>query len=322
MTDRVVGPGLGAEATPRGGRDFIVEIAWLHHELGLTQDAIAVRMGVSRSTISRALTQAEALGIVQVIVTEPPPESARLADALRQRFGIVAHVGLGSGGEDPQAAAARAAARLIERAVMSAGVVLAASWGRTLAKAASAVRPRRTSDVALVDAVGHASGGALTPAVEVTSRLASALGAPTVHVPSPAFADSASSLGFLLASQPVRQALDLARGADVTLVSVGLAGEVSLLRQAELMSAAAMESAVKDGAVGEILGSYYDAAGRFVAVPGVFPVALTLEELRRSRRVVAVAAGAEKGPALAGALAGRVVGEIVVDEALARALLR
>ncbi len=321
MTDRRAGPGLGAAARPRDGRDFIVEIAWLHHELGLTQDAIAARMGVSRSTISRALAQAEALGIVQVIVTEPPPGSARLADALRQRFGSAAHVGLRIGGEDPQVATARAAARLIERAAMSAGIVIAASWGRTLAKAANAVRPRRTSDVAVVDAVGHASGGALAPAVEVTTRLASALGAPTVHVPSPAFADSASSLGFLLASQPVRQALDLARGADVTLVSVGLVGEVSLLRQAGLISAPAMDAAVGAGAVGEILGSYYDGAGRAVPIPGVFPVALTLEDLRRSRRVVAVAAGPEKGPALAGALAGHVVHEIVVDESLAQALL-
>jgi DNA-binding transcriptional regulator LsrR (DeoR family) len=321
MTDGMDGRVSAVTSRASRERDFLVEVAWLRHEFGLSQDQIAGRKGVSRSTISRALAQAEALGIVQIVVTEPLPGSTRLADALRRRYGIAAHVGVSIGAEDAQLTAACLAARLIERAAMTPRTVIAASWGRTLAQAASLVRHRRTSDVVVVDAVGHASGGALAPAVEVTRRLSAALGGSSVHVPSPAFADSAASLRFLLESQPVQQALGVARAADLTLVSVGLVGDKSLLRQAGLMSATLMDAAVARGAVGEMLGSYYDAAGREVMIPGLYPVALTLGDLRAARRAVAVAAGPEKGPPLSGALAGRLLAEIVVDESLAQALL-
>ncbi len=302
-------------------RGFLIEVAWLHHEFGLTQETIADRMAVSRSTISRALSEAERLGIVQVVLTEPLPGPARLADELRERFGVPAHVGAGLAGDPALPVAARAAARVIERTASAGGVVIAASWGRTLAAAVREVRPRRTADVTVVDAVGHASGGALAPAVEVTARLADTLGGRAVHMPSPAFADSRGSLEFLLSSAPVRQALDLARSADLTLVSVGIVGDASLLRGSGFVSPATMKQAMAMGAVGEILGWYYDATGRAVRTVDLLPVGLSLADLRQSRRVVAVAAGAEKATALRGALAGDFLDEIVVDASLGAALL-
>ena len=78
---------------------------------------------------------------------------------------------------------------------------------------------------------------------------------------------------------------------------------------------------VASGAVGEILGRWYDSAGREVEAPGVAAVGLSLADLRASHRVVAVAGGAEKAAALRAALAGRIVHEVVIDDELADALL-
>ena len=312
----------GPSAGHREHRAFLVEVAWLHYELGLTQDAIAARHGVSRSTISRALSEAQALGIVQVVVTEPPPDAARLGDSLSSRYGAAAHVAVPLAEGDGRTAVARVTARVIERAVMLGRVTIAASWGRTLAQAALQVRPRRTTGVVVVDAVGHAAGGELAPAVDVTRGLATTLGAAIVHLPSPAFADSPESLRFLQAAPSIRAALDAARGADLTLVSVGVVGAESLLLQAGLISATVMEGIVEAGGVGEILGIFYDAAGRALEVPDVLPVGLSLDDLRASRRVVAAAAGAGKAEALRAALAGGIVGELVVDRALAEALVQ
>ena len=302
-------------------RDLLVEVAWLHHEYRLTQEEIARRFGVSRSTISRALADAERLGIVQVVVTEPLRREARLAADLATGPGIAATVGIRVGDEAPRHAAARAASRLVERIADAGHATIVVSWGRTLAATASMVRPRTTVDVVVADAVGHAGGERMTPAVDVTRTLAAALGASVVHIPSPAFTDDGPSYDALVASAPVRRALGIARTADATLVSIGVAGPASLLLEEGLVDAETTADLLEAGAVGETLGRWYDAAGREVDAPGYAAVGLSLADLRASRRVIGVAGGAEKAPAILAALAGGIVRELVIDDGLAEALL-
>jgi deoxyribonucleoside regulator len=311
-------------STPdRERHERLVEIAWLHHEFGLTQDVIARRLGVSRSTISRALRDAEALGIVQVTLTEPLPREWRLSEQLGARLGIVAHVGTRLPGDEavtPELVAGRAAARLIERIAVGGHLTIATSWGRTLSAAAAAVRRRRTDGVLVVDAVGHAAGGDIAPALDVTRTLATALGATAVHLASPAYADPATH-AFLAASPPVQRTLELARGADVILTSVGVVGTDSLLVTEGFVDEAAMEGLIARGAVGEILGQYYDRDGVAVGDPSRLTVGLTLDDLRAAHRVIAVAAGERKAAAVRAAAAGELITELVTDERLASAIL-
>ncbi len=302
-------------------RDFLVEVAWLHHEFRLTQDEIARRFDVSRSTISRALADAARQGIVQVVLTVPIRRESRLAADLATRLHVAATVGVRVGAESSATAAARAAARLVERIGDAGHATLAASWGRTLAATARLVRARATTAVRVVDAVGHAGGGEMVPAVDVTRTLAAALGASVVHLPAPAFVEPGPSFDALVASEPVRRALEVARAADVTLVSVGVVGEEAQLRIAGLVSGPAMTCLVDAGAVGEILGRWYDSAGRLVDAPGLAAVGLSLADLSMSRRVIAVAGGPEKAAAIRAALAGGIVHEIVIDDGLAESLL-
>jgi len=302
-------------------RDFVVEVAWHHHELGLDQRTLAEQFNVSRSTISRALTEAEGLGIVQVVLTEPRPQDARLAAILRDRFAISAHVSGRLLDETSIRAVARGTARLIEQIAATGRLSIAASWGRTLALAAHLVRPRSAPDVMVIDAIGHARGGQMAPSIDVTNTLAAALGASATHLGTPAFAGSPDAYAVLISSPPVDHVLRLARQAEVVLISIGVTGERSLLRQEGLVDAETMVSLVQRGAIGEILGQYYDVSGTLIRDPSIMPIGLTLDDLRHGRRVIVAAGGADKAPALLAAIAGGIVDEIVVDDDLGQALL-
>lgn len=310
-----------APSVTEARRDFLAEVAWLHHEHRLTQDEIARRFAVSRSTVSRALADAERLGIVRVVVTVPLPGEARLSAALTSTLGVRATVGVAAATEGPALAAARAAARLLERVADAGPATVCVSWGRTLAMTGGMVRPRPAPGLRVVDAVGHPGSGGMVPAVEVTRVLAAALGATVAHLPAPAFVPAGASAAALLASRAVRDALAVARAADVTLVSVGRAEPDSLLVAEGLVPRAMVEACIEAGAVGEILGHWYDAAGRELPDRDPVPVGLTLADLRASRRVIGVAGGAEKATAVLAALRGGFLHEVVVDDSLAEALL-
>ncbi len=302
--------------------DLAVRVAWLYHEHGLTQQDIADRLGISRSTISRVLTEAERDGIIRVVITQPLPEAARRAEALIERFDLSsAVVGTNLDDEPPAHAAAAAMARRLENIASSGSVTIAAGWGRTIALSAEATRPIPTTGVIIVDAFGHTTTDATTAAVEVTNVLSRKFDARVVHVPSPGFAASADVAESFMSSPPVARALDHARDADVVVVSVGVTGASSLLIDEGFMTVDSMDEVMEAGAVGEIFGRYFDADGESVVADGLHPIALTIEDLRKALRVIAVAGGAEKAGAIRGALATGVLDELVVDETLAEALL-
>jgi len=302
--------------------DQLVRAAWLYHEGRLTQGEVASRLGVSRSTVSRLLTEAESTGIVEVTITVPLPEASHLSDALSRKFGLRrAVVGMALGGGSPMDSASAAMAREIERTVAHGPVTIAAGWGRTLAGAAARTRPRSTTGVTFADAVGHATSDEIAPAVDVTNTCARRFGAEVVHIPSPGFAPNASVRDALLASTSVAEALRRARSADVTFTSIGVVGATSLLVTEGFLSRRGMADLVAAGAVGEILGRYYDAAGAEVPSDALHPIGLTLADLRDADRVVGAAGGPEKAAAVKAAILGGLLDEIVVDETLARALL-
>jgi len=302
--------------------DLAVRVAWLYHERGLTQQDIADRLGISRSTVSRVLTEAERDGIIRVVITGTLPESARLAEALIERYGLSgAIVGPKLDDEPPALAAAAVMARRLESIASSGSVTIASGWGRTIALSASETRPVPTSGVVIVDAFGHTTTDDVTAAVEVTNVLARKFDARVMHVPSPGFAATSDLAESFLSSPPVARALERARSADVAMVSIGIAGMDSLLVAEGFMSEESMNAVVEAGAVGEIFGRYFDAEGNEVRAEGLHPIALTLEDLRNASRVIGVAGGAEKADAIRGAIATGVLDELAVDETLAEALL-
>jgi DNA-binding transcriptional regulator LsrR (DeoR family) len=76
------------------------------------------------------------------------------------------------------------------------------------------------------------------------------------------------------------------------------------------------------GAVGEICGRFFDAAGQECSDPyHERVISIELDTLRRCLEVVAVTNGAGRANAVRAALAGRLITTLVIDDAGANALL-
>jgi DNA-binding transcriptional regulator LsrR (DeoR family) len=295
--------------------------AWLYYERRLNQEEIARRMTVSRSTVSRLLSHAREVGIVDIRINRPLPEVARLEAALHERFPLgVLQVEPSDPDDTPAQAAARAAGRFLSRRVRGGGVV-GVGWGRTLRAAAQLVTRGPVAGVSLVDVVGRPPGE--DSLVSVSRLLAVAWSVEAIPVPAPAFAATRKMRDELRRNSVVEAALAKARDADLIVLSIGGTDTDATLVREGIVAPEVMGRLRAAGAVGDLLGHFYDASGQEVSVSGVVtPIGLGLGDLRTARLVVAVAAGAAKVEAIHAAATGRLISGLVTDDTTARSLLQ
>src|SRR5699024_2776830 len=69
-------------------RKDIIKIAKLYYYGNLSQEQIAKLMGLSRPKVSRLLTEARELNIVQISVRDPNLSYEEQEEKLKQRFGL------------------------------------------------------------------------------------------------------------------------------------------------------------------------------------------------------------------------------------------
>ncbi|MDO5501408.1 MAG: sugar-binding domain-containing protein, partial [Propionibacteriaceae bacterium] len=142
-------------------------------------------------------------------------------------------------------------------------------------------------------------------------------------VPAPLIVSSPAVAAALREEAAVREVLELAQSAVVTLTGIGSAHpeEASAVRSGVLTSADVARFMAR-GAVGDMLGEWFDIRGNIVAeATSDRRIGLGLDTLRGMDNVVGVAGGPDKVNAILGAVAGRFIKVLITDEPTAQALL-
>lgn len=307
--------------------EIVVRAARLYHEQGLSQTEVARELGLSRSNVSRILTQARERGIVEVIVhdpTAPPARDARLEAGLVERFGLRRAIVVETRG-DALATVARAGADLlIERApaVRSIGV----SWGQTVQRVVGELAPQHLHPAPRVlPLVGGLSVLDQTDSGDSVQRvLAERLGARLEPLHAPALLESAEAVRTLLRETSIARVMAAAAGVELALVGIGSTGLHSSPHLLAGMRLSTEERRRIDAQhpVGDVCGRFVDADGTPLGPPTSDRVlAVTFPQLARIPDVVAVVAGAEKAPGVVGVLRSGAIDTLVLDAELARAVL-
>lgn len=311
-----------------GPRDpeVLVTAARMYYEQNLSQDAVARALGTSRSNVSRMLTAAQELGIVEIRIHDPAGRDAELERALVHRFGLE-HAIVAARAKDPGSRAIDRVGRLAWqwlRGELHDGTTVALSWGRSLQAMVWAAGETPAS-VEVVQLVGGLSSVASEiSGQELVRELATRLGARYRYLHAPAIFESAAARDLMLAEPSVSEALDAARGADLAVVGIGAVaqGSSAALLRALALDPTELREFAESGAVGDLGGRFFDAQGR--EVTGAVHdrvLALTLDEVRAIPRVVGLAVGRDKVEGVAAALRGRLVDVLVCDATVARGVL-
>ncbi|MBL4928146.1 sugar-binding transcriptional regulator [Fuscibacter oryzae] len=301
-----------------------IRAAWLHYAGGLTQAAVAKRLGLPSVKAHRLIARAVADGVVKVSIDGAIVECAELEEQLCRRFGLThceVAPDLGEDGLPLRALGLAGAAflrREIERAEHS---VIGLGHGRTLAAAVQQLPRFDAGGVRFISLLGGLTRHYAANPHDVMHRLAEKTGAQAYVMPVPFFANSVEDRAILLAQPGVREIFDLSNGAGLKFVGIGTADAGAQLVASGMIEPREIAAINSGGGMGEMLGHFFDARGRVLETTlTARTLAVDLDGPAHSR-IVAIAGGGQKVAAIRAVLeSGRLTG-LITDEPTARALV-
>lgn len=298
----------------------LIEIARAYYVDNATQAEIARMLGLSRSMVSRDLALAREIGVVEININDPRERVSVYLQQLTDLFPQLEHIIVTpTFSDDPEALRAtigRFAANYLSH-VLQPDQNLVLGCGRTLRSTIDSLPRQPIPDIKIIQAmgnIGHEAHG--IDYNEIARHAADSLGGRIYYVSAPAILGNraGNAQEFTESNPTIGQALARARQADVVVVGLGSLESDQLYVQAGLIEASDLD-AIRDRAVGDICGRFFDIEGNEV-LPPFAPrlVGITLDVLKQARITIGIAGGADKIEPLIGALNGQYINVLVSDE--------
>jgi len=305
--------------------DLLADVAELYYINNQNQTQIAHKMGVTRSMVSRMLTEARKLGLVKFQIERPYNLDYELTNIFRNKFDLkqAAVVAIPEG-QPLLSSLGKVAARILIKNLHR-NSILGTSWGTAISATVDEVTlPYPLSGIKVVQLLG-AVGTRLYQynGVSIVRRLEEKLDAEGIYLNAPYLVDEVQAASMLMKNRDVHEALAFGSRADTALLGIGstdidaspyfLAGFIT---EKELSSIQASE------AVGDVCGLFFDINGKMCCPEfNDHTVGIRFETLIKIPNRIGVAGGPAKVKPLVGALTGGLINILITDSVTARAVL-
>jgi DNA-binding transcriptional regulator LsrR (DeoR family) len=307
---------------------LISRVAQMYHIEGQRQAEIAQHLRLSQATVSRMLKRAEAEGIVRTSVIPPAGTYSELEAALRAKYSLPEAIVVECTEDRDGAIMVRigeAAAHLLEVTLAPGEIIGVSSWSQTIFKMVENIHPQKSAQAKYVVQTlgGMGDPSVQTHATQLTTRLARLTGAEPKLLPVQGVTTSREAKLLMQADPYVRETMDLFGSITLAIVGIGAVEPSELLvRSGNIFSSRELADLAEAGAVGDISLRFFDKDGKAVKTPlDERVLGLPLEDLGRVERVLALAGGAKKTNAIAGALRVGVIDMLVTDKFTAQRLI-
>ncbi len=305
--------------------DPLVTAAWLYYHENMTQAEIGEVLKVSRPSVANLLARARDSGVVQISVRTDFLAAMRLSRAFRERFAldqvVIVPTPPGAGSTAVQRSLGKAGALYLE-SVLQAGEILVTAWGAMMLEVALALNYRPVPGLTIAQSLGGLSTAGDFNPTRVAALMGERLGARVYHLYVPCVVESFEVRDVLMRDRNIHSAFEVARSANRAMIGIGKAAADATVVRAGFISDLQMDELRAKGAVGDVMGRFFDLDGRPVVTEmNERIMALSMDDLSRINPVIAVAGGNEKVEAILGAVRGRYVDVLIVDERTARLVL-
>jgi len=303
----------------------LVEVAKMYYQLDYSQQEIAMKLGISRPTVSRLLVQAVEEGVVHIKICDPAEDVLELAMQVKEKFQlkhcIVASI---PEYEDEQIKEklSDVSADYLHKIVQS-GDTIGITWGTTLFQLVKKLQPKNVKDVTIVQLNGGVSySESNTYAAEIINGLANAFNTIPHFLPVPAVVDHIVVKQAIVADRHVKRILELGKQANIAIFTVGEPGEQSTLMHAGYFLDSDIEILKANKTVGDICSRFIDIHGRIShEALNDRTIGIELSHLAEKEYGILIAGGNTKIDGIYGALHGNHANVLITDQYTAKALL-
>ena len=297
----------------------LAHVARRYYLEGWKQSDIARELGVSRPMISRLLTEARELGVVEIRIHDPEAGTDGLLERLRRstslRGGLL--VEDGADGDATNRLLSQGAVALLRQLDARR---LGVGWGHLIGQLVSWLEENPQPDSTVTDIcplVGNASIPARNYQSNENVRLiAQQLGAAPHFLYLPALPESLEEKQLLCSTEIYRQINQQWEQMDTALVNIGdypsSPDFASLVRYGSLLQ--------RQHACGRMLIYYFNEAGTVIQSDQDFAIQIPLDTLRRCPNIIGVCSANTSARALRGALHSGLLTHIVARAGLIRSL--
>ena len=209
--------------------------------------------------------------------------------------------------------------------ILKDGMKIGVAWGKTLEVMVENLKENKSiKDLQIVTLLGGAGGISSQVHANILSQeILNKYDGKGYFLYAPTVVDSKELLEALIANTETSKVLELAKNVDVALVGIGGPIEVSTVLETGYFNEKQIEALKKCGAVGDICSRFFDEDGKACNLDiNERIVGITLDDLKKIKKVIAIAGGKNKVKSIRGVLNGRYVDVLITDLYVAYCLLR
>lgn len=301
----------------------LIKVCNYYYIDGMNQNQIAQKMGISRSQISRMLTQAKASGIVNISIKNPFSEEQKYERWLTQTFGILDAVVVDTPDHEISETSRRlaSAATTLLDAALKDNTTLGIMAGLTMNGISEEIGYIDRKNITIVPLVGGCGNEGKWQANLNACNLGEKLHAPYSQLNTPVIVGSAEIRDALIQEPNIADVLELGRNASTVLVGIGQFSADATIVKSGFLSPVDIAELAEKGAVASLCNSFLNKNGECIDFSGYSRmIGLTAPDLKRIPKVIAIANGQNKVQAIAATLRGRWIDILVTSLNTARSI--
>ena len=313
---------------------FLIKVAELYYQEGLSQQQIAKKLHTSRTSISRALIQARNEGYVQISIQYPEQSNLELERKLEEKYGLTeALIAVPAYDQSVEQEISYQAVDYILR-VLKKNMILGMTWGRAMhgfvEQLAKDERLRSLSfqNVKVVPFLGTPgvtqvdSWDATTYSNTLATKVGNLLHCASYNLSAPMYVDGSKEKEMIEGIEEISKVLQMAENADIALIGIGSMQKDSSILKAGIRTEEEYKELIQKGAVGEIVGRIYDKEGQVVDEDlRRKMIGISTQQIKKIPVRVGISYGKDKVEAIKGAIKGEMINVLVTDATTAEKLM-
>lgn len=317
---------------------LLSKVAHQYYVKRMTQQEISELLFISRSSVSRLLSQAEEENVVEIKINYYYNRDYHLEDLLKKKFNLKDARVLSRATEYPGSdsgdieGVGKLAAEYLDDCLKS-NTILGLSWGRSVGAVVNALHTEKEGPLKVVQIMGATVNEVSSnSAQQLVRRVANLYNGEAYYLNSPLFTEDDYVCSSIKKNPSVANTLKMAAHADIILTGIGIRG--SLLPPEEgktktteswmdLMTAELIDEIDEKHAVGTVAAQFFDISGNPIDCKWARNcIGLKLESFKKVPKVIGVAIGKEKVSAIRAAILGNYINVLISDSMTVQEILK